>query len=116
MDRMASAKATKGESRTRVLQEVSVVPSALVPSHLLMIYAPVVHQEERGFVRTFHHSSVRYSQFKVVHNKQNSILDRGHHTRWVNSTTEREDTTLEGQDGHSEVYVFPLLCLTVPYI
>jgi hypothetical protein len=82
MDRMASAKATKGKSRTRVLQEVSVVPSALVPSHLLMVYAPVVHQEERGFVRTFHHSSVRYSQFKVVHNKQNSILDRGHHTRW----------------------------------
>ena len=116
MDRMASAEAAKGESRTRVLQEVSVVPSALAPSHLLMVYTPVVHQEERGYVRTFRHSSVRYSQFKVVHIKQNSILDIGHPTRWVNSTTEREDTALEGQDWHSEVYVFPLLCLTVPYI
>jgi hypothetical protein len=59
---------------------------------------------------------VRYSQFKVVHNKQNSILDTGYPTRWANSTTEREDTALEGQDWHSEAYVFPLLCLIVPYI
>jgi hypothetical protein len=77
MGRMTSAKAAKGESRTRVLQEASVVPSALAPSHLLMVYAPVVHQEERGYVRTVHHSSVRYSQFKFVHNKQNLFLDTG---------------------------------------
>jgi hypothetical protein len=35
-DRMASAEAAEGESRIKVLQEVSVVPSAFVPSHLLI--------------------------------------------------------------------------------
>jgi hypothetical protein len=35
-DRMASAKAAEGESRTKVLQEVSVVPSAFIPLHLLI--------------------------------------------------------------------------------
>jgi hypothetical protein len=29
---------------------------------------------------------------KVVHNKQNFILDTGHPTGWVNHTTEHEDT------------------------
>jgi hypothetical protein len=62
-DRMASAKAAEGESRTKakVLQEVSVVLSALAPSHLPMVYAPDVHQEERGYVRRVRHSCVRHS-------------------------------------------------------
>jgi hypothetical protein len=46
-DRMASAKAAEGESRPKVLQEVSIVACALVLSHLLMIYTPDLHEEER---------------------------------------------------------------------
>ena len=43
-------------------------------------------------------SSVRHSQFKVIYNKRDSILDTGHPAGWVNHTTEREDTALKGQD------------------
>lgn len=49
--------------------------------------------------------SARGSQFKVVHNKRNSILDTGHLAGWVNRTAEREDTALKGRDWHSEAYV-----------
>jgi hypothetical protein len=50
-------------------------------------------------------SSARHSQFKVVHNKRDSILDTGHLAGWVNRTTERGDTALKGQDWHSEAFV-----------
>jgi len=84
-DRMASAKATEGESRTKVLQEMFTKK-----------------KDESSAQSTT--SSARHSQFKVVHNKRNSILDTGHPAGWVNRTTEREDTALKGQDWRSEAF------------
>jgi hypothetical protein len=87
MDCMASAKAAKGESCTGVLQKVSVVPSALAPSHLLMVDIPDGLPRRKRIC-------LDNLLLKVMHNKQNSIPDTGHPARWVNSTTEREDTAL----------------------
>ncbi|KIM82651.1 hypothetical protein PILCRDRAFT_7573 [Piloderma croceum F 1598] len=91
-DRLASTKATEGESRTKVLQELFSKK-----------------KDESSAQSTT--SNVRHSQFKVVHNKRNSILDTDHPAGWVNRTTEREDTALKGQDWRSETYV-PVTCLS----
>jgi hypothetical protein len=51
-------------------------------------------------------SSGKHSQFKVVHNKRDSILSTsGHPAGWVNRTTEREETALKGKDWRSDAYV-----------
>ncbi len=57
--------------------------------------------------------SVKHSRFKDVNNKRNSILDTGHPAAWVNRTTEREDTDLDGQDWRSEVYMFSCCRLSI---
>jgi len=84
-DRMASAKATEGESRGQVLKDLFAKKDETL--------APSIS------------SSGRHSQFKVVHNKRNSILSTsGHPAGWVNRTTEREDTALKGKDWRSEAF------------
>jgi hypothetical protein len=109
-DRMTSAKAAEGESRTKVLQEVQTVLVFIRPKLLLITTLPfqlfTKKKDESSAQSTT--SSIRHSQFKVVHNKRNSILDTGHPAGWVNRTTEREDTALKGQDWRSEAYVFIL--------
>jgi len=70
-DRTTSAKATEGESRIKVLQELQTV---FIQPKLSLITAPPFPM----FTKKTNHrqtSSVRHSRFKVVHNKRNSILD-----------------------------------------
>ena len=115
-DRMPSAKATEGESRTKVLQEVETVLIFIQPKLLLITALPfhmfTKKKDESSMQSTT--SGVQHSQFKVVHNKRNSILDTGHPAGWANRTTEREDTAHKGQDWRSEAYVpvlRPNMCL-----
>jgi len=82
-DCMASAEATEGESRSKASQDL------------------FAKKNETSAQST---SSVRSSQFKVVHNKCNSISDTGHPAGWVNCTAEREDTAPKGQDWRSEAF------------
>lgn len=83
-----------------MLQEVQTVIVFIQPK-LLLIIAPLFQmftkKKDESSARSTT-SSVRHSQFKVVHNKWNSIVDTGHPVGWVNCTTEREDTVLRGQD------------------
>jgi len=84
-DRMAIAKATEGESRRQVLKDLFA-------------------KKDEGSAPSIT-SSGRHSQFKVVHNKRNSILSTtGHPAGWVNRTTEREDAALKGKDWRSEAF------------
>ena len=107
-DGMASAKTTQGESRTEVLQEVQTVLVFIQLKLLLITALPFQMFTKKNDESSAQTSSVRHAQFKVVHNKRNSILDAGHPAGWVNRTTEREDTALKGQDWWSEVCVFVL--------
>jgi hypothetical protein len=68
-DRMASAKATEGESRSKVLQDVRI---ASFCSYLnWFANAPLVLDVQGKKTRLL---QSRHLQFKVVHNKWNSIL------------------------------------------
>lgn len=50
-------------------------------------------------------TSASKSQFKVVHNKRNSLLSStGHPSGWVNRTTEREDMADKGKDWRSDAF------------
>ena len=76
-DHMPSAKATGGESRTKVLQEVQTVIVFIQPK-LLLIIAPLFQMftKKKDESSTWSTTSrVRHLQFKVVHNKWNSIPD-----------------------------------------
>ncbi|KAF8874992.1 hypothetical protein BD779DRAFT_1450453 [Infundibulicybe gibba] len=83
-DRMASAKANEGESRTQVLQSL------------------FQRKKEEASIK----SSERASQFKVVSNKRNSILSTtGHPAGWVNRTAEKDEAAITGHEWRSEAYV-----------
>jgi len=116
-DRMASAKAAEGESRTEVLQEVNIMACALVLSHLLMIYTPDVHQEERRYVRTVRHlqcealavqSHIQQAGFNLGHWSSCRVGQSYHRARGHRS--QRPGLTFRS------VRCFLLLCLAVPYI
>ncbi|KAF7967775.1 hypothetical protein HWV62_33189 [Athelia sp. TMB] len=79
-DRYAAAKATEGTSRAQVPQDTFA-------------------QKKDDVLTTASQAQAKASQFKVVHNKRNSILSNsGHPAGWVNRTTEREDAAVKGQD------------------
>jgi hypothetical protein len=92
-----------------VLQEVQTVLVLIQPKLLLITTLPFQMFTKKNDESSAQTSSVRHAQFKVAHNKRNSILNAGHLAgQWVNRTTEHEDTALKGQDWWSEVYVFVL--------
>ncbi|KAF7965517.1 hypothetical protein HWV62_43076, partial [Athelia sp. TMB] len=85
-DRYAAAKATEGASRAQVLQDTFA-------------------QKKDDASTTASQAQAKASQFKVVHNKRNSILSNsGHPAGWVNRTTEREEAAVQGQDWRSEAF------------
>ena len=81
-DRMASAKATAGESRSTVLQEVTPVLSIFVCVLTNSLARHFLYRCSRNRMRPLSTpsttSSMRHSQFKVVHNKQSLSVDTGH--------------------------------------
>jgi len=108
-DRMATAKATDGESRRQVLKDVYAADDDDSMMHILTTHSFAKKDEATPSVT----SSGKHSQFKVVRNKHNSILSTNSHPAgWVDRTTEREDDALKGKDWHSEVCVhrFLLAC------
>ncbi|KAF7981924.1 hypothetical protein HWV62_30689 [Athelia sp. TMB] len=84
-DRYAAAKVAEGARRTQVLQDT--------------------YAQKDDASTTASQAQAKASQFKVVHNKRNSILSNsGHPAGWVNRTTEREEAAVKGQDWRSEAF------------
>jgi len=83
-DRMETAKATEGESRTDVLKNL------------------FQRNKEAASIR----SSDRSSQFKIVSNKRDSILAEGHPAGWVNRTDERKEVAGHGHEWRSDAFNF----------
>jgi hypothetical protein len=81
-DRMASAKATEGETRTEALKTL------------------FQRKKEEASVK----SAERGSQFKIVSNKRNSLLSEGHPAGWINRLDEREKTAAQGHEWRSDAF------------
>ncbi|KAH7912681.1 hypothetical protein BJ138DRAFT_1147826 [Hygrophoropsis aurantiaca] len=83
-DRMDEAKASEDKNRKQVLEEL------------------FQRKKEEGVesVKT----SDSKSQFKIVANKRESMIDTGHPSGWVNLVTEREEKASTGKDWHSEAF------------
>ncbi|KII90672.1 hypothetical protein PLICRDRAFT_106168 [Plicaturopsis crispa FD-325 SS-3] len=81
-DRMESASQNENESRTQVLQDM-------------------FHRKEEK-AASLKTSDSKNSQFKMVGNKRQSIVNTGHPSGWVNRTTEVEDKALQGKGWHSQ--------------
>lgn len=99
-DRMESAKATEGESRTQALQDVSSCHYIVSCSDALFPLLQLFKRKKEGGSMK---SSGSSSQFKVVSNKRNSILgNTGHPAGWVNRTAEKEQLAAKGSEWRSE--------------
>jgi folate-dependent phosphoribosylglycinamide formyltransferase PurN len=81
-DRMAEAKANDSQSRTQALQEL------------------FQRKKDEASAK----STNSTSQFKVVSNKRDSIVQAGHPTGWVNRTTEKADAAMTGEAWHSPAF------------
>jgi hypothetical protein len=82
-DKMASAKTTEGETRTKALQEL------------------FKRQKDEESLK----SSDSQSHFKVVSNKRDSLLSSaGHPAGWVNRTAEKDELALQGNEWRSNAF------------
>ncbi|KAL0961531.1 hypothetical protein HGRIS_006470 [Hohenbuehelia grisea] len=82
-DRMREAKVTDGQSRTQVLQDM------------------FKRKKEEASVKT----AEKGSQFKVVTNKNDSVLaNQGHPAGWVNRTAEKKEAAVTGEEWRSEAF------------
>ncbi|KAF7791135.1 hypothetical protein EIP86_002146 [Pleurotus ostreatoroseus] len=88
-DRMSEAKATEGQSRTQVLQDMFKRKKDAA-------------EGKAESVRSGRESA---SQFKIVSKRDSAIMpDKGYPGGWVNRTTEREETALKGEAWRSEAF------------
>ncbi|TFK32241.1 hypothetical protein BDQ12DRAFT_659490 [Crucibulum laeve] len=85
-DRMREAKVKEGESRTQVLKD-------LFQSK----------KEEASTTASVRSSTDRNSQFKIVSDKRQSLLQNtGHPAGWVNRTSEKQEEAVKGGEWRSD--------------
>ncbi|TFK35771.1 hypothetical protein BDQ12DRAFT_307288 [Crucibulum laeve] len=89
-DRMKAAKVNEGESRTQVLKEL------------------FENKKEEASIKASKASdkaAERNSQFKIVSDKRQSLLQNtGHPAGWVNKTTEKQEAASQGKEWRSDAF------------
>ena len=95
-DRMETAKATEGQSRTQVPKDVGFVHVGLSSNVLRRCSRGKSTSEEQP-------EPTELSHFKVVGDKRNSLLfGEGHPAGWVNRIAEKETAVERGTEWRSD--------------
>ena len=102
-DRMESAQATEGVSRTDILKDVSLISFFIYNQFDLIFISKQLFTRKKEPTESVLKPGEHKPQFKIVANKRESLLSNtGNPAGWVNRTAEKEELATHGTEWRSD--------------